>query len=168
MEQTIKGYKSFNKDFMTFNNMKMQPYAIYKTEEDIKYRRSGYHFAKRLEDTLRYVNGLKEPIIICPIEALGDIIWNDDEYYGYYDLGCTNIIKINKPLTRKEILEYIYKKPDYSIIRFIQGYKLTKEELEIFKEKYNNNRNIINYIMYYQENNSNAFNREYKKLVKNR
>ena len=166
MKQTVNGYKSFNKNFETFNNIKMKENQIYKIDDDIKYSKVGYHFATRLEDTLRYVNGLKEEIIICNIEALGNIDWHDDEYYGYYDLGCTNIIKINNILTREEIIKYIYNKPEFNIIRFISGYKLTNEELKLFKERYKNNNNILNYIKYYQENDTQVFDRNHKKLTK--
>ena len=161
------GYKSFNSNFETFNNIKLEPNKTYELSENIKYHKYGYHFAKRLEDTLRYVNGLEEEIIICPIKVLGKVDWYDDEYYGYYDLGCTNKIFISSPLTRENILEYAYKLPDYSLIRFIQGYKLTKEELEHIKEFYQNNKNIINNIKYYQEKDIKVFKREYKINGKN-
>ena len=157
----IIGYKSFNKDFETFNNIKMEPNKIYETDDNIKYHRHGYHFAERLEDTLRYVNGLEEEIIICRIKALGKIDWYDDEYYGYYDLGCTNKILIDKLLKREEIIDYALKLYEYRLIRFIRGYKLTKEELEFFKKTFINNDNIINNILYYQEKDYEVFNKKY-------
>ena len=160
------GYKSFNYNFETFNSIKLEPNKIYTTNEKIKYHHNGYHFAKRLEDTLRYVNGLEESIIICKIEALGDIEWYEDDYYGYYDLGCTNIIKILNPLTREEIINYALNLYEQRLIRFIQGYKLTKEELQLIKEKYQNNINIINHIKYYQEKDYKVFERTYKKITK--
>ena len=166
MPQIIKGYKSFNSNFETFNNIKMEPNKIYKIDENIKYHQKGYHFAMNLEDTLRYVNGLEEEIIICQIEALGIIKWNNDEYYGYYDLGCTNIIKILNPLTREEIIKDILNKPDFRIKRFLEGYKLTEEEIQLFKEKYQNNISILEYIKYYQEKDYKAFEKKYKRLIK--
>ena len=156
------GYKSFNKDFKTFNDIIMEPNKIYELDGEIKYHKYGYHFASRLEDTLRYVNGLEEKIILCKIKALGNIDWYDDEYYGYYDLGCTNKIYIDKPLTREEIINYALKLYEQRLIRFIQGYKLTKEELELFKTIYKNNDNIINFLSYYQEKDYEVFKRKYK------
>ena len=50
---------------------------------------------------------------------------------------------------------------DTRFIRFIQGYKLTKEEKEYFKNKYINNRLVINYLKYYQEDDLEVFEREY-------
>ena len=52
------GYKSFDKNFETFNGMKMEENHIYKLEGTIKKKEYGYHFAKRLEDALGFVDGL--------------------------------------------------------------------------------------------------------------
>lgn len=46
---------------------------------------------------------------------------------------------------------------EYRIIRFIQGYKLTLEEIALFKNKFANNISILNAISYYQEGNLDVY-----------
>ena len=156
-----EGFKSFDKNFKSFNDIIMEPNKIYEIDGEIKYHKHGYHFASRLEDTLRYVNGLEEEVKLCKIKALGLIDWYDDEYYGYYDLGCTNKIYIDKLLTREEIIDYALNLHEQRLLRFIQGYKLTKEELELFKSIYKRKENVLNFISYFQEKDYDVFKKKY-------
>ena len=93
----VKGYKAFDIDFSNpFTKEKLYPNNIYKLEGELGYKKNGYNFCTNLEDCLRYINGLEKEINICPIIALGDIFWYNDEIYEYYNLGCTNKIYIGK------------------------------------------------------------------------
>ena len=157
----MDGYKCFNSNFTNNSNELIKPNTTYVLQDKLKIKKNGFHFCKRLEDTLRYFDGLKEDIIICKVKALGDIIWYEDNYYDYYDIGCTNKIYISNPLSREEIMSYADNLIDTRFIRFIQEYKLTKEEKEYFKNKYINNRLVINYLKYYQEDDLEVFEREY-------
>lgn len=157
----MDGYKCFNSNFTNNSNELIRTNTTYVLQDKLKIKKNGFHFCKRLEDTLRYFDGLKEDIIICKVKALGDIIWYEDNYYDYYDIGCTNKIYISNPLSREEIMSYADNLIDIRFIRFIQGYKLTKEEKEYFKNKYINNRLVINYLKYYQEDDLEVFEREY-------
>ena len=76
------------------------------------------------------------------------------------------MINIFIKLTRKEIMEYVDKLIDTRFIRFITGYKLTKEELEYFKNKYKNNINVLNHLKYYQEEDKETFKKYYAKILK--
>lgn len=63
-------------------------------------------------------------------------------------------------------MEYVDKLIDTRFIRFITGYKLTKEELEYFKNKYKNNINVLNHLKYYQEEDKETFKKYYAKILK--
>lgn len=49
-----------------------------------------------------------------------------------------------------------------AIIRFIGGFKLTKEEIAIINEKFNNNLNLSLAIEYYQKDNKEVYNKIYQ------
>ena len=49
-----------------------------------------------------------------------------------------------------------------SVIRFVSGYRLTPEEIEMFKIRYCDEERIIKAIMYYQENDKTVYNNKCK------
>ena len=61
----------------------------------------------------------------------------------------SSVIVILKKLTRKEIFDIIFNSSEFSVVRFISGYKLTDSELEMFEKKYMNNQTILDAITYY-------------------
>ena len=80
-----------------------------------------------------------------------------DEYYGYYDMYCVEKMKIIKELSRKEIIDIGLNLNEIRIKRFLSTLILTEEEIELFKNKYNGKRDVINTISYYQEGNKNIY-----------
>lgn len=58
--EKLKGYKSFNYDMTTSYGDKSEEGNIYTVNGPLKFGnpRNGFHFWLRLEDTLRYHNGL--------------------------------------------------------------------------------------------------------------
>lgn len=148
------GYKLFNKDLTNQYGNKFEVGVKYKLSGDIAFGTNGYgfHFASNLEDTLRYgeLDILNVNSVIGLVEASGEILTRDDEYYGYYDLHCSSEIKILKVLSREEVLAEADKMYPERLARFIQGYKLNEEELEYFRTKFNNNYVVNNAIDYYQ------------------
>ena len=85
--------------------------------------------------------------------VLENFVLFEDNYYGYYDMYSVEKIKIIKRLSREEIINIILSSYEFKVIRFIQGYKLLPQELELFKIKFANNTSIMNAISYYQEGN---------------
>lgn len=152
------GYKIFNNDLTNQYGLKFEINKTYTTIGDIVFgvKGNGFHFATNLEDSLRYGNLKEKNInsIISLVEGSGKIIQSNDEYYGYYDLCCASKLKILKILTREEIIEEAKNMLPQRLIRFIQGFALTKEEIEFFKNKNLKNRLIRDYIEYYQEGNT--------------
>ena len=49
-------------------------------------------------------------------------------------------------------------------MRFISTLVFTPNEITLFKEKFKNCRDILNAIAYYQENDKETYNREFKKI----
>lgn len=158
----IEGYKAFNKGLINRYGKEFTEKIVYFQNEEPKFGNNGrgFHFCKRLEDTLRYFPAMEEEIEIAKVTSLGQISEYEDDYYGYYDLYATNIIKIDHVLTRKEILTQVLKLTDERrIIRFISGYRLTKEEIEIFRIRFINNKSIQDAISYYQEGDKDVYGR---------
>ena len=54
---------------------------------------------------MRYVNALTEKVQIAEITATGTIKESFDEYNGYYEVYSAENIRIDRVLTRKEIIE---------------------------------------------------------------
>lgn len=161
----IKGYKAFNKDMTNMYGKKFELGKTYSVNGEIKYGTTGngYHFAKRLEDTLRYVNALTEKVQIAEITATGTIKESFDEYNGYYEVYSAENIRIDRVLTRKEIIEeFLNMNSDIRLERFLKSFKLSNSEIELFKEKCKPSQYLINIIKYYQEHDKEVFEREYK------
>ncbi len=159
----IDGYKAFNENRTNNYGMIFKENEIYSTSKNIKFglKGEGYHFAKNIEDTFRYIND-KKHIEIAKVTALGNVITVNDEFYGYYDLYVTNILKVDKFWTREEILSLIISKGENAICRFIiTGFKLTEKELEILYEL--NNETVDKYIEFYYKNNKDVFRKQYIK-----
>lgn len=158
---SIEGYKVFDKGLINSYGVKFeekQSYQVDTSLRSIKYGNQGYgfHFVKRLEDGLRYFDGLNQEIDIAKVIALGEVKEFYDDYYGYYDLYVTDCLYIDHILSRNEIMDYIIKQPFPRIERFIQRYRLTEEEIDIIIEK-NAILRISQAIDYYQYGNKDAY-----------
>ena len=103
----MKGYKAFNKDETNRYGKKYEENTVYKAEGPLQFGNhgNGFHFCKRLEDTLRYFPAMEEEIQIAEVTSLGEQVEYDDDYYGYYDLFAARTIRIDKFLTREEIVD---------------------------------------------------------------
>lgn len=158
----ILGYKCFNKNLINNYNKTYEIGKKYEVSGEVKFGNNGngFHFCKNLEDTLRYFDSFNEDIDICKVIGSGDIKQYDDEYYGYYDMYVSSVIVILKKLTRKEIFDIIFNSSEFSVVRFISGYKLTDSELEMFEKKYMNNQTILDAITYYYKD-KNVYQKKY-------
>ena len=147
--------KLFNSDLTNQYGMPFQLNKPYKTEGEVSFgtKGNGFHFAKRLEDTLRYgdMDNLNVNQVIGLVEGSGEIITREDDYYGYYDLYSASQIEILKILSREEVIEEAKKMYPERLARFIQGYKLTEEEIEFFKNKFLSNYQVNFHLEYYQK-----------------
>lgn len=85
------GYKAFNKD-LTCRNFQYEIGKTYEMKEEPIPCEQGFHFCKAIGDCYRYY-GCSRNTRICKVEALGDVVTNDDIKY------CTNKIKVVEEIT---------------------------------------------------------------------
>lgn len=157
----IIGYKCFNKDLTNRYGKKFELGKIYIAQGDLK--SNGFHICKNMEDTLRYFDAVNDEISICEVKGSGDRILKEDEYYGYYEMYIVEKLEILKLLSREDIIKKMLKSNEFSVERFLTLFKLTNEEILLFKEKYKGSFKILDTISYYQEKNLDTYE---KKLTK--
>ena len=156
----IKGYKAFNHDLTNRYGEKFNEGVTYYVNGPIKYGNNGngFHFCKRLEDTLRYFD--PNDIAIAEVTGFGNIHESFDEYY---DLYVTDTIRIDKVLERKEIIERFLNQPEYRVKRFLENYILNSDEIQLFKYMYKDSKDVLNTISYYQEKDEKVFEKVLRK-----
>lgn len=156
----ILGYKAFNDDCTNRYGQKFEVGKIYDScDEVIKFRSTGFHFCKNLEDTLRYYDGFSN-IKIAEVVGIGKIDYYEDNYYGYYNMYSAERMYILKFLSREEIYQYILDIAKNSslftdrVIRFVEGYKINDEErngLISAVSDDNQRKRLVKAIKYYQD-----------------
>ena len=160
----IFGYKCFNKGLTNRYGYKFEVGKEYIRTGEIKFGNNGngFHFCKNIEDTFRYFNAMEEEIEVCLVIGDGACEKYEDTYNEYYDLYSVEKLKIVKVLTREEIINIGINLDEIRVKRFIQGFKLNSQEIELFKDKFQNNISVINVILYYQDKDKEV----YKRLLK--
>lgn len=155
----IYGFKCFNKDMTNRYGRKIEVGKIYSTNGNVKFGNNshGFHFCKNLEDTFRYFNATEEEVSVCYVRGFGKIDVYDDKYNDYYDMYAAENIEIIKKLSREEIINYELNKYEERVIRFIQTFRLTNDELYLFQEKFSKNDRVMKAIDYYQLGNKDAY-----------
>ena len=133
-DNIIVGYKCFYSNLRTKINQKLVLNQILTSETEPKFHYSGFHFCKRLEDTLRFfeLNSDSSNIEIGLVIGVAPINTYDDEYNGYYDMYSSKHLLINNILSREDIIEYAKKLKGYRLQRFLEQYNLNLEELIYF------------------------------------
>jgi len=159
----IRGYKCFNNNLINSYGKKFEVGKIYVATGALKfgYKGNGFHLCKNIEDTFRFFDTSKKDICVCEVIGSGNIIEYEDKYNGYFNMYCVERLKIEKELSRQEIINEGLNLGFIRAERFVSMLSLTSQEIEIFKEKYRNNINVLKAISYYQEGNTEV----YKKLI---
>ncbi len=163
-------YKVFDKGLVNRYGVKFKEHSTYildTSERGLKFGNNGYgfHYVERLEDGLRYFDGLNNEIDIALVYPLGDTVEGYDEFYEYFNMFVTDKLYIDHVLSREEILDYTLHISELSAARLIKGYRLTKDEQDIIKEHFHNDY-INKTIDYYQNNNIHAYDKVKKKVKK--
>lgn len=160
----LKGYKVFDKGLknrygMTF--LEGEVYSVDTTLRNISFGNNGYgfHFVKRLEDGLRYFDGMNDDIDIALVESIGSLVEYYDDYNGYYDMFVTDKIYIDHLLSREEIIDYILNVNIDRVERFVQGYKLSDDEIDLLLARYNSCE-LSRAIDYYQKNDKDVYSKK--------
>ena len=158
-DKYIYGYKCFNSDMTNRYGKKFELGKVYSINGKVKFGNSGngFHFCKNIEDTLRYFDAKDDEVKICIVRGFGEFVLEEDDYNGYYDMFSIENMEIMKILSRQEIIHIALNLNELRVCRFIQCFKLNDDEIELFKEKFNKNRSVLDYIEYYQIGNKEAF-----------
>lgn len=165
MADIIRGYKAFNNDMTNRYKVPFEEGKTYSVKGPLSFgnRGNGLHFCKRLEDTLRYFPAINEKIKFAEVTSTDEVVESFDDYYGYYDMYAARTLTIDKILTREEIISMFLDSYEGRVVRFLSGFKLTKEEITIFRLKYPKNINIQLALSYYQDCDEEAYTRVYEK-----
>ena len=159
----IIGYKCFKKDLTNHYGMKFEIGKTYHTTGPIKFGNdgNGFHMCQNFYDTFRYFLNEEEPVL-CLVEGSGNIEEYDDDYYGYYNMYAVETLKIIRIVEREEIINLSLKLANFNLIKILQTFKLTIEEIILFKEYFENNEYILKAISNYQEGDSVSLSRKKK------
>lgn len=164
----IKGYKAFDANRTNRYGVVFEEGKTYTVDGELKIglRGNGYHFCSYLSDVFRYVDARELPVTVAVVTSGGKRIDFNDEYYGYYDMHVASTITIDRFLSRKEIIEHMIQRPDFECIKFFQTFRLNAEERMLFIDKYvkDDNKNMLNYLAYYQLDCEDAFDRKENNL----
>lgn len=154
----INGFKAFNKGLINRYGFTFKEGESYSSFGEVRFKKNGFHFCRRLEDTLRYFDGFND-IDIALVSGYGDIAVFEDDYYGYYDMFACSNIRINKVLSREEIIEsMLFSNLSCDRIkRFVAGYKLNDSEIDYLLDS--SDEDIIRFIKYYQMGDKDVFER---------
>ena len=156
LPEKIIGYKALNSDFTNRYGFKFEIGKTYKVYNEVKFGNNGngFHFCENFEDTLRYFDAIDDDIILTKVEATGKIVEYNDEYYGFYNMYCSEKIKILEIIDRKQIIEMAKKLSSYyelfRFTRFISLYKLTKDEQEYLINNSNDKEKVKSLMKDYQ------------------
>ena len=153
----VTGYKCFQKGLINQYGKQFEVGKTYHNEEDIKFQKSGFHMCANLEDTLRYFDTYNEEVDIAKVVGFGNIDEYYDDYNEFYDMYAVEYLKIERVLSREEIIEYGLNLPFLRAKRFLSLYKLTKEELALFRDKFIKERMLQDTMDYYQDENSKKY-----------
>lgn len=161
----IFGYKCFNKNLINSYGKKFSVGKIYVASGIIKFGTcgNGFHICKNIEDTFRYFDTSKNDICVCEVIGSGKIDECHDEYNEYFDMYSVEKLKIIRQLTREELIQIGLNLHELRAIRFVSTLSLCIDEISLFKEKFNKSRDVLNAIAYYQENDKEIYNKEFKK-----
>ncbi len=153
----IIAYKAFNRDLVNRYGDKFEIGKIYQIEGKIKWgtHGNGFHMCIYPENCFRYFDS--ENCELALVRGFGEMQCYEDEYNAYYDMYVCECMEILKILNRDEIIDMALNLYTYRIKNFLKTFKLTAEEIEIFKIIYGNEEDILNFISYYQENDKDAF-----------
>ena len=153
----LSGYKCFNKGLVNKYGEVFEIGKVYHVNGDIKFHKNGFHMCTNLEDTLRYFDAFNEEVDITSVIGYGNINKYDDEYNEFFDMYSVEYLKLLTLLKREEIISYALKLPSMRLKRFISLFRLTKEELELFREKFNKDSMIQTTLDYYQDEKSKLY-----------
>ena len=158
------GYKCFKKGLIDNFDNQYKIGKIYHASGEIRFgdKGNGFHMCSYLEDTLRYFDAMNDEVDIAKVIGYGNVVKRDDEYNGFYDMYSCEYMIITEVLKRDDIITHALNLDSRSVKRFISLFRLTKEEIVLFKNKFHKDEDVLDHISYYQEKDINVFRRKLK------
>lgn len=143
------GYKAFSKGLKNRYGQQFEIGKEYMMDGSLSFGNegNGYHFCKHLSDVFRYFDSTAVEVAVISTTS-DEVKEYNDEYEGYYDMYVCRSFKIEKVLTREEIMEIMLKEPEYNIEKFVKTFKLTDEEANLFAAKSLSLNKCIDYYHY--------------------
>ena len=160
----IRGYKCFNGDFTNRYGIKFDVGSCYNVSGSVKFGilGNGFHMCKNLVDVFRYYETSNDNFIVCEVVGSGNYECYNDEYNGFYNMYSVECIEIIRIIDRGELIEMVINMNEFMIVRFIQLFRMTYDEICLFYNKFGNVNTILLALDYYQLGNKNAYNDYYK------
>lgn len=158
----MKGYKCFNKDMTNLYGDKFEVGKKYSIIGKLKVgtNGNGFHICRNFEDTLKYFGAFNTEIVICEVSGSGSILSSWDDYYGYEKYAVSEL-EIIRVVPREEIIEMALNFNEERVLRFIQLFKLTEDEINKFSKVFANYIRILKAIEYYQKGNKKVYKLDY-------
>lgn len=155
----IKGYKAFNKDRTNRYGIPFEEGESYHIDGYLKFGNfgNGFHMCTELSDVFRYFPNDDEDIAVAEVTGYGDCFKYDDEYYGYYDMYVVSDIKIDKFMTRDDIIDRIFNDSEFNVRKFLATFRLNEKEKLLFLRRFLNSYDMCSFILYFQFGYKNVF-----------
>lgn len=156
-QNEIIAYKAFNEGLVNRYGDKFEIGKIYQVNGNIKWGNegNGFHMCGYFENCFRYFDS--EICELAMVRGFGEMQCYDDEYNAYYNMYVCEGMEILKVLTHEEIIDAALNLYTYRIENFLKTFKLSIEEIEVFKDVYGKDDRVLDFISYYQEDNKDAF-----------
>ena len=146
---SIIGYKSLSNDFTNMYGTKYEFNKKYILNGKLEWRKNVFHFCHYPEDTLRYIEGFNKPFKIVKVQASGEIVLYDDDYFGYHDMYASSEMTLLSELSREELLKLIIEsRNQLRAVRLIKSIKLDENEINEILKIYPYLDNDVNYYQY--------------------
>ena len=157
----VIGYKCFKKGLINQSGISFEEGKTYSKNEQANNGMTDYDFLvySSIEDALRFFS-INDEVDICRVIGFGDKTKHSDDFYGYYDMNTVEYLHIAKHLSRPEVIQIAVGLNSTVAPRFFQSFRLTPEEITLFKEIFKGDPNVIKTIQYYQEHDLEAFSRK--------
>ena len=175
-----RGYKTFQINekkqkllllkYMLLNNLfrndTFKDEFFHPTSVLLSNNKSDIRYAENLEDSFHNTNSMKENVLVAEVESINEndlITYHRD--YATGNLYLTDSLVILRFLSRKKIIDtFLNVDSTVRVKNFVSSYKLTPFEIALFKNQFFNNPEIIDAILYYQENDKDVYKRNYAKV----
>ena len=145
----MKGFKVLDEGLYNQYGFQYELGKTYYLNGELKWAKNGFHFCKRPEDTLRYIEYPDSKIDMVEVIGEGDIVEYEDEYYDFYDMYASSIMTFLRIVPREEYIKNIIDSNNqFRVKRLIELLKLEKDEIYMIKDKYKNQLDFT--INYYQ------------------